>query len=208
MFESRKYYKICGANFFILQTACSTSTTAVSLACSSLIARKCDTALAGGGSICVSPNTFSGLTRAGMVSETGGCRTYHDDADGYARGEGVGVVVLKRLEDAISENDNILGVIKAWGRQYTTDSTSITHPSAESQARMYEEVLRQANISPNDISYVEMHGTGTQSGDLEEMNSVISILGGRKRTRDNPLTVGAVKANVGHGEAVSTFVSL
>ena len=107
-----------------------------------------------------------------MISDTGGCRTYHDDADGYARGEGIGVVVLKRLEDALADNDNVLGV------------------------------LRQTSVVPNEIAYVEMHGTGTQAGDYEEMKSVIRVLG-KGRSKDNVLTVGAVKANVGHGEGVS-----
>lgn len=190
-----------GGGSFALDSACATSTTAVSLACSALIARECDTALAGGGSVLVSPNSFSGLSRSGMISTTGGCRTFHDDADGYARGEGIGVVVLKRVEDALSDNDNILGVIRGSARTYSSTASSITHPDAKSQQRLYKEVLRQGNVSPDDISYVEMHGTGTQAGDAEEMTSVLHTLG-QGRKEDNPLVVGAVKANVGHGEAV------
>jgi acyl transferase domain-containing protein len=196
------YHYKWGGGSYALDAACATSTTAITLACSALLARECDTALAGGGSILLSPNSFSGLSRSGMISETGGCRTYHDDADGYARGEGIGVVVLKRLEDAIADNDNILAVIKGSARTYTSTSTSITHPSAESQVRIYEEVLRQTSTVPNEISYVEMHGTGTQAGDFEEMTSVIKVMG-QGRSKSNILTVGAVKANVGHGEAVS-----
>lgn len=191
-----------GGGSFALDSACATSTTAISLACSALIARECDTALTGGGSILVSPNSFSGLSRSGMISTTGGCRTFHDDADGYARGEGVGVVVLKRLEDAVGDNDNILGVIRGSSRTYNATATSITHPDAKSQQRIYEDVLRQTCVLPDDIAYVEMHGTGTQAGDAAEMTSVLQTLG-QNRTRNNPLVVGAVKANVGHGEAVS-----
>jgi acyl transferase domain-containing protein len=191
-----------GGGSYAVDSACATSTTAVSLACSALLANQCDTALAGGGSILVSPNSFSGLSRSGMISTTGGCRTFHDDADGYARGEGIGVVVLKRLEDAIHENDNILAVIRGSARTYSSTSSSITHPDSKAQRRLYEEVLRQTSLDPNEISYVEMHGTGTQAGDAEEMDSVLQTMG-RQRTRDNPLTLGAVKANVGHGEAVS-----
>lgn len=143
-----------GGGSFALDSACATSTTAVSLACSALIARECDTALAGGGSVLVSPNSFSGLSRSGMISTTGGCRTFHDDADGYARGEGVGVVVLKRVEDALSDNDNILGVIRGSARTYSSTASSITHPDAKSQQRLYKEVLRQGNVSSDDISYV------------------------------------------------------
>ena len=196
------YYYKWGGGTYALDAACATSTTAIHLACSALNSRECDTALAGGGSILVSPNTFAGLSKSGMISSNGGCRTYHDDADGYVRGEGIGVVVLKRLEDAYADNDNILGVIRGSARTYTSTSTSITHPSAECQSRIYEETLRQAGVVPNEIAYVEMHGTGTQTGDFEEMTSVINVMG-RGRSKNNVLTVGAVKANVGHGEGVS-----
>ncbi|PVH97121.1 putative polyketide synthase [Periconia macrospinosa] len=201
------YHHKWGGGTYALDAACATSTTAIHLACKALSSRECDTALAGGGSLCVSPTAFAGLTKSGMVSEKGGCRTYHDDADGYARGEGIGVVVLKRLEDAIAENDNILGVIRGHARTYTSTSTSITHPSAECQARVYEEVLRQTSVVPNEIAYAEMHGTGTQAGDYEEMSSVIRVLG-QDRSKKNVLTVGAVKANVAHGEAVAGVTSL
>lgn len=187
-----------------LDTACSTSSTAVSLARSALIARECDMALAGGYSVINSPTVFSGLSRSGMLSTTGGCRTFHDDADGYARAEGAGVVVLKRLEDAMSDNDNILAVIRGSARMHSPTADSMTHPSAASQQMAYNEVLRQSALSADEIAYVEMHGTGTQAGDFEEMNSVINTFATRRK-RDNPLTVGAVKAAVGHGEGVSTL---
>lgn len=196
-----------GGGAFALDSACASSTTAISLACSALIARECDTALAGGGSVLVSPNSFSGLSKAGMLSTTGGCRTYHDDADGYARGEAVAMVVLKRLEDAEADNDNILGVIRGSTRTYSDTATSITHPCGIAQQRVYREVLRQSGLEPADIAYVEMHGTGTQAGDLTEMESVIHVLG-QKRSRNNELLVGAVKASVGHGEAAAGVTSL
>ncbi|KAI4250705.1 MAG: hypothetical protein LQ352_005291, partial [Teloschistes flavicans] len=201
------YHYKWGGGSFAVDTACATSTTAISLACSALIARECDTALAGGGSVLVSPNSFSGLSRSGMISITGGCRTYHDDADGYARGEGVGVVVLKRVEDAIQENDNILGVIRGSSRSYSSTATSITHPDGEAQGRVFDEVLHQTAVDPQDIGYVEMHGTGTQAGDATEMESVVKAVG-ESRSTDNPLIVGAVKANVGHGEAAAGVTSL
>lgn len=194
------HYKWGGSSLAI-DSACSTSATAISLACAALVCRECDMALAGGVSIINSPITFSGLSRAGMLSTTAGCRTFHDDADGYSRGEGAGAVVLKRLEDAMFENDNVLAVIRASARTYSSTSTSITHPSAASQQATYNRVLKQAGLDPNDISYVEMHGTGTQAGDTEEMTSIINGIA-KKRPRANPLTVGAVKAAVGHGEGV------
>ncbi|KIW08531.1 uncharacterized protein PV09_01420 [Verruconis gallopava] len=201
------YHHKWGGGTYSIDAACATSTTAIHVACQALCSRECDMALAGGGSLCVSPMTFAGLSKSGMISNRGGCRTYHDDADGYARGEGVGVVVLKRLEDATAENDNILGVIRGHARTYTTTSSSITHPSAEAQAHLYKEILRQTAMDPNEIAYVEMHGTGTQAGDLEEMKSVIQVLG-QHRTKQNILTVGAVKANVGHGEGAAGVTAL
>ena len=196
------YYYKWGGGSYAVDSACATSTTAISLACSALKARECDTALAGGGSVLVSPNSFSALSKSGMISTTGGCRTYHDDADGYARGEAVAVVVLKRLEDAISDNDNVFGVIRGSARTYSSTATSITHPDGEAQKRVCDAVLKQTCVDPLDISYVEMHGTGTQAGDAIEMDSVLQAVG-RARTEQNPLTIGAVKANVGHGEGVS-----
>ncbi|KAK2758595.1 Type I Iterative PKS [Arachnomyces sp. PD_36] len=201
------YHHKWGGGTYALDAACATSTTAIHLAVSALNSRECDTAVAGGGSILVSPNPFAGLSRSGIISDNGGCRTYHDDADGYVRGEGIGVVVLKRLEDAYADNDNILGVIRGSARTYTSTSTSITHPSAESQSRVYDEILRQTGMVPNEIAYVEMHGTGTQAGDSEEMTSVINTMG-QGRSKQNTLTVGAVKANVGHGEGAAGITSL
>ncbi|KAI0970338.1 putative polyketide synthase [Xylaria arbuscula] len=201
------YHYKWGGGSFAVDSACASSMTSVSLACSALNARECDTALAGGGAIYDSPNGFSGCSRAGMISKTGGCRTFHQDADGYARGEAVAVVVLKRLEDAIAENDNVLGVIRGATRTYSSTATSITHPSHVSQERTYQEVFRQSALNADEISYVEMHGTGTQAGDFEEMTSVLNVIG-KKRTKENPLTVGAVKAAVGHGEAVAGVTSL
>lgn len=198
------YHYKWGGSSLALDSACSSSATAVSLACAALAARECDTAVAGGVSVLTSPNTFSGLSKAGMLSTTDGCRTYHDDADGYARAEGAGVVVLKRLEDAVSDNDNVLAVIRGSARTYSSTATSITHPSATSQQEIYNQVLRQSCLDPDEIAYVEMHGTGTQAGDFEEMTSVVNALA-RRRLRDNPLTVGAVKAAMGHGEGVSPF---
>ncbi|EOA91583.1 uncharacterized protein SETTUDRAFT_152662 [Exserohilum turcica Et28A] len=196
-----------GRGCYSLDAACASSTTAITLGVQSLLSRDCDMALAGGGSIFSSPFAFSALSRSGMLAYEGGCRTFHDDADGYARSEGMGMVVLKRLEDALADNDNILGVIRGAARSYSTTSTSITHPSHVSQEKAFREVLGQTAVDPEEISYVEMHGTGTQAGDFEEMTSVLNVVGGQ-RNASNPLTVGAVKAAVGHGEGVAGVTSL
>ena len=196
------YHFKWGGAYYSLDAACASSSTAVLLACSALISRECDTALAGGGSLLTAPEMFAGLSRGGFLSKTGGCKTFSDDADGYCRGEGVGVVVLKRLEDAIADNDNIQAVIRGAARTYSAEAVSITQPHADTQENLFRKVLQQTAVLPNDVGFVEMHGTATQAGDTVEMTSVTNVFG-KGRTKDNPLVVGAVKANVGHGEAVS-----
>jgi len=195
------HFKWEGASYAV-DSACASSSTAVGLACDALLNRDCDTALAGGGNIMCSPDVFAGLSRGGFLSTTGGCKTFSDNADGYCRGEGVGVVVLKRLEDALHDNDNVLAVISGHGRNHSALAHSITHPHAETQQRLYNQILQQAHADASQISYVEMHGTATGAGDLAEMTSVTSVFG-KRRTKQNPLILGAVKANIGHGEAVS-----
>lgn len=196
------HYKWGGASYS-LDSACASSSTAVLLACKALLARDCDMALAGGGSILTSVTKYAGLSRAGFLSSTGSCKTFSDKADGYCRGEGVGVVVLKRLQDAIADNDHIRAVIRGGARNYSSDAVSITNPSAEAQQRLFEDVLQKSSVESEEVGFVEMHGTATQAGDLAEMTSVTKVLG-KNRRENNPLGVGAVKANVGHGEAVST----
>lgn len=187
---------------YSFDTACTSSVAAINAACSALLARECDTAVTGGGNLLTSPQSWAGLSRGGFLSKTGNCKTFRDDADGYCRGEGVGVVILKRLEDARLDRDNIQAVINAYGKTHAKGSLSIVQPNAESQRRLYAKILKRADVSPTDIHYVEMHGTGTQAGDVAETESVKSIFG-VGRTKDNPLFIGAVKANIGHGEGVS-----
>ena len=200
------HYKF-GRGSYTMDSVCASSTTALTLACKGLISRDCDMAVSGGASLFSAPFEFSGVGRSGMISLDGGCRTFHDDADGYARGEGIGMVVLKRLEDALADRDNILGVISGSARMYSTTSTSITHPSHTSQEKTYREVLGQTALDPEEIVYVEMHGTGTQAGDYEELTSVLNVMGGQ-RIVSNPLCVGAVKAAMGHGEGVAGVTAL
>ncbi|KAL6800430.1 putative polyketide synthase [Trichoderma sp. SZMC 28012] len=190
------YYKWAGASYSV-DTACSGSSACIILAINALLSRECDTALAGGGSVLTAPDLFAGLSRAGFLSKTpGGCKTFREDADGYCRADGVGLVVLKRLEDAVSDNDNILAVLRRGSRNSSWNSISITHPSADAQVSVVREVLRNAGVEPKEIGFIEMHGTGTQAGDAVEMEA------------ENPLYVGSVKPSVGHGEAASGVTSL
>lgn len=196
------YHFKWGGGSYSLDAACASSSTAVHLACSALLSRECDTAIAGGGNILTLPALYAGLSQGGFLSKTGNCKAFREDADGYCRGEGVGVVVLKRLEDALAENDNVLAVINGSGRNYSSDTASITFPSPTAQVQLYKHILRSSGVDPLDIGYVEMHGTGTQAGDPVEVQSVGEVFC-KGRMKDNPLYVGAVKSNIGHTEAVS-----
>ena len=156
------------------------------------------------------PDIFSGLSKGQFLSKVGPCQTFDNDADGYCRGDGVGTVILKRYEDAISDNDNILGSILATATNHSADAVSITHPHDKTQEILYKKVLDQAGVDPVDICYVEMHGTGTQAGDGTEMTSVSNVFAPTdvKRQPHQKLYLGSVKANVGHGEAASGVTAL
>lgn len=203
------YFKFSGPSFSI-DTACSSSLAAIQLACTSLWAGDCDTACAGGLNVLTNPDIFSGLSKGQFLSKTGGCKTYDNDADGYCRGDGCGSVVLKRYEDAIADKDNILGCILGAATNHSAEAVSITHPHAGAQEFLYNRVLSNAGVDAHDISYVEMHGTGTQAGDGIEMTSVTNAFAPRHRQRrpDQTLHLGAIKANIGHGEAASGINSL
>ncbi|TLD11092.1 hypothetical protein PgNI_05168 [Pyricularia grisea] len=182
-----------------LDTACSSSMTALTQACTLLLTGDCDMAVAGGTNIFSSPFNFNILGKAGFTSTTGGCKSYRADADGYCRGEFVGAFVLKRYEDALKDNDNILATVLGSARNHSGNAISITHSDHEAQEHLMAEVLRKAHLEASDVSYVEMHGTGTQVGDYAEMKAVSNALG-RNRRKDR-LRVGSIKANAGHGEA-------
>lgn len=158
-------------------------------------------------------DAFAGLSNGHFLSKTpNACKTWDCEADGYCRADGVASVVLKRLEDAEADNDNILGVILAAGTNHSAEAVSITHPHAGHQAYLTRQILNRAAIDPLDVSYVEMHGTGTQAGDAQEIQSVTDVFAplGRtkRRSAKQPLHIGAVKSNVGHGEAVAGTTAL
>lgn len=203
------FFKFSGPSFSV-DTACSSSFAALQLAVTSLRARDCDTAITGGMNVLTNPDIFSGLSRGQFLSKTGNCQTFDNDADGYCRGEGVGTIVLKRLDDAQADKDNIFGVILESATNHSADAISITHPHAPTQEYLYKELLKRSGLDANDVSYVEMHGTGTQAGDKTEMESVTNVFASRNRQRrlDQPLHLGAVKANIGHGEAASGICAL
>ncbi|KAL8826801.1 MAG: hypothetical protein Q9191_003572 [Dirinaria sp. TL-2023a] len=191
---------------YCVDAACSSSALSIQMGVAALRSHECDTAVAGGTNLLTGSDMYSGLSRGSFLSPTGSCKTFDNDADGYCRGEGVGTVILKRLDDAIAEGDNIQAVIKSAATNHSAFASSITHPHAGAQQSLMRQVLRDAHLEPDDIDYVEMHGTGTQAGDATEFTSVTNVLTGR--SKNNTLHVGAVKANVGHAEAAAGTNSL
>ncbi|KAL0573556.1 hypothetical protein V5O48_008404 [Marasmius crinis-equi] len=208
---------LCGRVSYVLQlsgpsvvvdTACSSSSVAIYQACRALTSGDCNAALAGGVNVITSPDLFLGLDRAHFLSPTGQCQAFDASADGYSRSEGCGMFVLKRLSDAVAENDNILGVIRAIGINQSGRASSITHPHAPTQASLFRSLLRDAGIQdPSRINVVEAHGTGTQAGDPNELESIRSTLCFNRSTR-NPLHVTSIKANIGHVETASGAAGL
>ncbi|KAI0827185.1 ketoacyl-synt-domain-containing protein [Trametes gibbosa] len=196
-----------GGPSMAINTACSSSLVAIHQACRALTARDCNAALAGGVNIITSPDMYIGLARGHFLSETGQCRPWDASADGYCRSEGCGLFVLKRLEDALSENDNILGVIRGTGVNQSGNAHSITHPHVPTLTALLQNLVASAGVGSLDISVAECHGTGTQAGDpaeLEALRKVFAV----GRTRDNPLHITSIKGNIGHAEAASGAASL
>ncbi|KZN88913.1 Conidial yellow pigment biosynthesis polyketide synthase [Penicillium chrysogenum] len=192
---------------YSFDSACASSTASIHLACMSLLSKDIDMAVAGANNILSYPHSFTCLSKSGVLSDTGNCKPFRDDADGYCRGDFVGAVVLKRLEDAVAHNDNILAVVVGSGRNHSGNSTSITTSDSGAQERLFRKVMRNAQVSPDDISYVEMHGTGTQVGDPAEVSAVANTFKKRKPV-DGPLMVGGVKGNFGHSEAAAGLAEL
>jgi monodictyphenone polyketide synthase len=154
------FFKFAGPSFSI-DTACSSSLATIQAACTSLWSRECDTVVAGGMNVLTNSDAFAGLSHGHFLSKTpNACKTWDAEADGYCRADGIGSIVMKRLEDAEADNDTILGVILGAATNHSAEAVSITHPHAGAQAYLSRQVLRSAGIDPHQVSFVEMHGTG------------------------------------------------
>jgi len=188
-----------------VDTACSSSLVGVHLAGRSLIHRECDIALAGGVNLLLSPLSSVALSKAKMLSVDGRCKTFDANANGYVRSDGCGVVVLKRLADAIRDNDVIYAVVAATAVNQDGKSQGLTAPNGPAQVDVISKALNHAQLDPDDITYVEAHGTGTPLGDPIEMSSLQSVYADQ---RLQPLYVGSVKANMGHAEAAAGVAGL
>ena len=204
-------FKFSGPSYSV-DNACSSSLAAIHAACNSLWRCDADTAIAGGTNILTNPDFAAGLDRGHFLSRTGNCKSFDDSADGYCRGEGVCTVILKRYEDAVADNDPIHGVILSAYTNHSADAESITRPYGGAQKAILNRLLRHTATDAYEVSYIEMHGTGTQAGDAEEMRSVVEVFAPENRTpirkNDQTIYLGSIKANIGHGEAASGVSSL
>ncbi|MEV7020310.1 SDR family NAD(P)-dependent oxidoreductase [Streptomyces sp. NPDC093991] len=189
-----------------VDTACSSALTALHQACESLRTGTARTALVGGVSVLLSPFSFAGFSAAAMLSPTGRCRSFSADADGYVRAEGGGVVILKCLDDALADGDRVHGVILASGTNSDGRTTGLALPSAAAQAALLEHVYARAALSPDELAYLEAHGTGTPAGDPVECEAIGRALGAGRTT--GALPIGSVKSNLGHLEAASGMAGL
>ena len=184
-----------------LDTACSSSLVAAHLACQSLRLGECDRALVGGVSLLLSPFPFVALCRARMLAPDGRCKTFSAAADGYGRGEGVGVLVLRRLAD-VAPDEPIVALLHGSAVNQDGPSSGITVPSGAAQQILLREALQAARATPAEVGYVEAHGTGTSLGDPIELRALAAVLGAG-RPPDRPLLVGSLKTNIGHLEAAA-----
>ncbi|MEO0834660.1 MAG: type I polyketide synthase, partial [Cyanobacteria bacterium J06642_3] len=188
-----------------VDTACSSSLVAVHLACKSLRDRECNIAVTGGVHRLIIPEFTINFSQARMLSADGRCKTFDAAADGFSRGEGCGMVVLKRLVDAQKDGDRILAVIKGSAVNQDGKSSGLTVPSGVSQQTVIRQALANSGVAAADIEYIETHGTGTSLGDPIEITALGEVF---KRNSHNPLLIGSVKTNIGHLEAAAGIASL
>ncbi|GHO54873.1 type I polyketide synthase [Ktedonobacter robiniae] len=192
---------------FSVDTACSSSLVAVHLACESLRHGECELALAAGVNILLDPNMSINFSKAGILSPNGRCRTFDAAADGYVRGEGAGVVVLKPLSQALADGNSIYAVIRATAINQDGRTPNLHYPSQQAQTALLRQVYSQAEISPHQVHYIEAHGTGTSSGDFVECSALGEVFAAY-RSQEQPLRIGSVKTNIGHLEGASGIAGL
>ncbi len=189
-----------------MDTACSSSLVTTHMAIQSLRNGESDLALAGGVNLILSPEATLIFSHARMMAVKNRCRTFDADADGYVRGEGCGVAVLKRLSDAKRDGDTILAVIRGSAVNQDGRSNGITAPNGLAQQEVIKAALQNAKLKPEKMGYIEAHGTGTILGDPIEVQALAAIM--KDRPKNNPLTIGSVKTNIGHLESAAGIAGL
>jgi acyl transferase domain-containing protein/NADPH:quinone reductase-like Zn-dependent oxidoreductase/SAM-dependent methyltransferase/acyl carrier protein len=190
-----------------MDTACSSALTAVHMACEHIRAGRGDVALAGGVTVIITPGGFIGFSQASMLSPEGRCKAFDASADGFVRGEGAGMVILKRLSQAIADGDPVQGVIIGTAINQDGHTNGISLPSLDAQARLVRDACVDAGVAPIRIGFVEAHGTGTAVGDPIEAHALSRALC-EGRSEEAPLMIGSVKTNLGHLETAAGMAGL
>ncbi|NER22532.1 MAG: SDR family NAD(P)-dependent oxidoreductase [Symploca sp. SIO1B1] len=190
-----------------IDTACSGSLVALHQACHSLRQGESNLALAGGVQLILSPQVTTMLSRLKALSPDGRCKTFDAAADGYGRGEGCGMVVLKRLSDALKDGDHIWAVIRGSAVNHDGSSSGLTVPNKLAQEKLIQQALKVAKVEPSQVGYVEAHGTGTSLGDPMEVRALTSVFE-QGHNQENLLRIGSVKTNIGHLEAAAGIAGL
>lgn len=190
-----------------LDTACSSSLVAAHLAVQSLRDKECDIAIAGGVNIVLEPEITIYFSTLNALSPEGRCKSFDNDANGFVRSEGCGVIILKRLSDAQKDGDNILAVIKGSAVNQDGRSNGFTAPNVSAQEKLLRKALENAQLAPEEVGFIEAHGTGTKIGDPIEMEAIAKVFKASK-TKENPLLIGSVKSNIGHLEAAAGMAGI
>jgi len=209
------FYNFHGPSMAV-ETACSSALVAIHRAVQSLHAGDCDAAIAGGINTLLLPEAFVGFEKAGMLAPDGRCKPFSAAANGYARGEGVGLVLLKPLGAAERDGDHILGVILGSAENHGGHASSLTAPNPRAQAELIRQAWRQAGVDPRTAGYLEAHGTGTPLGDPIEVEALVSAFADLEREAESrwgplpvqPCGLGSVKSNIGHLELAAGAAGL
>lgn len=188
-----------------VDTACSSSLSAVHLACQSLRNSECSLALVGGVNAILTPETSINFSKAQMLSPDGRCKSFDQAANGFGRAEGCGVIVLKRLSDAVANHDHIRAVILGSALNHTGRTSGLTVPNGPAQQRAIRDAIATTHITPHQVDYIEAHGTGTALGDPIELGALSEVF---SPGRSHPLWIGSVKSNIGHLEAAAGMAGI
>jgi acyl transferase domain-containing protein/acyl-CoA synthetase (AMP-forming)/AMP-acid ligase II/NAD(P)-dependent dehydrogenase (short-subunit alcohol dehydrogenase family)/acyl carrier protein len=190
----------------VINTACSSSLVAVHYACQSLQSGDCSMALAGGVNLLLTPEPFIALSEIQALAADGRCKTFDADADGYGRGEGCAMIVLKRLDKALEDGDNVLGIIRSSAVNQDGKSNGLTAPNVIAQRQLLSKAIQAAGIDPEAVDYIETHGTGTPLGDPLELQAIQETF--KPEQRKSPLLIGSLKSNIGHLESAAGIAAV
>ncbi|KAI2885910.1 hypothetical protein CBS11852_8117 [Aspergillus niger] len=200
------FYDLRGPSMTV-DTGCSTSLTALHLACQNLRSGESNMSIVTGASLMINPDVFLSMSNIGFLSPDGISYAFDSRANGYGRGEGVGALLVKRLDDALRDGDSIRAIIRETGVNQNGKTPSITAPQQAAQEALIRQCYERVNLDPAQTTYVEAHGTGTPAGDPLEVGALAAALGG-SRSAEHPLYLGSIKANIGHTEAASGVASI